>query len=343
MSVSLRDRVTWFVNAYNLFLGCYLLLRIVGVSTNGWLGLLHTFALWLFVPLLLILPGMALCQAKRTVVIACVLLVVGFYLLAPKPSLHQSDAPHDVRLLTYNLRDRNPTINESIDWVLEQDADVIILQELMGTHQRELPRLAAQYPYEASIPNNIYLFSRFPLIESELVVLEERTENSGRVALRTVLEIEGTPVAIYGVHLTSPIAQRHVGRTVTGRRSLDSLLNYNEARRNGQIETLVQLATDEDMPVILAGDFNLSHTSLAINTLHDAGLQDSYRLVGRDWGMTWSYPSLRLPILRIDYVWSSAPITPLRMYRGDFSGSDHLPVVVDLQIGSEDTVLTKRR
>ncbi|MEO1164023.1 MAG: hypothetical protein AAFV98_09585 [Chloroflexota bacterium] len=59
--------------------------------------------------------------------------------------------------------------------------------------------------------------------------------------------------------------------------------------------------------------------------------------------MTWSYPSLRLPILRIDYVWSSAPITPLRMYRGDFSGSDHLPVVVDLQIGSEDTVLTKRR
>jgi len=347
MKSALRNRLTWLVNMYNLLLASYLLIRFVdisfvGISNEGWLGLLHTFALWLFIPLLFIVPWVATLQAKRTGIVACTLLMLGVSQLAPLPGFQHSAAPHDIRVLTYNLRSDNPTITDSINWIHQQAADVLVLQEVTAQHHRALHSLADRYPYTAVTPNNIYLLSRFPIVEQAPVILEERTgKNNDWVALRAVIDIDDTHIAIYGVHLTSPLTHRQV----IGYCPADTVLKYltyNEARRNAQITTLLELATNEDIPVILAGDFNLSHTSPIINTFHDAGWQDTYRLVGRDWGMTWSHASLKLPILRIDYVWSNALLTPLRMVRGSFNGSDHLPLVVDLQITPQETTLSDK-
>lgn len=324
-----KQRLVALVTVYHALLAAYLILRFTASHTPHWLALLHTFALWLFAPLILLVPGLAAWHAKRTAGIAGLLLVLGLINFAPLPGLQQSDAPHDLRVLTYNLWDANPTISASIYWLLAQNADVVILQEMLEGHTHQLPRLEAAYPYHVDIYDTPYIFSRFPVLESEAILLEAYTANRGRLALRTVLDVNGTSIAVYGVHLTSPVTAQSDSDAVSASQSVSWLFQYNEERRNAQLRALIAAIQAETIPVIAAGDFNLSHTSPIIDEAYAANLQDSYRIAGTDWGMTWSHPALRLPILRIDYVWSTTPLRPLRMYRGDFNGSDHLPIVVD--------------
>ncbi len=320
------------LNSYNTAIGLYLVLRLLFGSRWWWLGLLHTFAFWLFVPLLIIAILALILQAKRTAAIALLLFAAGMIRFAPLPLglIAASDEARDLRVLTFNIWDKNTEIERSIDWVLAQDADVIILQELVDSHLTQLPRLLAVYPHQEFVEGSVQILSRYPFLEETVIELEAADDNwDGRLAVRTVIDVDGQAVTVYGVHLSLPRKQTpHFGIT-TGINDLDFVLHYDETRRNRQIRNLAELVASETNPVIVAGDFNTSHPSPILNTLRAIGMRDTFSILAKDWGMTWSHNPPALPLIRIDYVWSSAGLRPLRLQRGDFIGSDHLPLVVD--------------
>lgn len=325
------------LNSYHVFLSIYLLLRFLFGSSWWWLGFLHTFALWLFIPLLLTSPLAFLMQGRKARMLSLLLMGIGLIRFAPLPIglLTASDDVHDVRVLTFNIWVNNAQIEDSVDWVLAQDADVLILEELVETNLSQLPRLNTAYPYSAYIAGSVRVFSRYPLLEQALVMLEPAdSEWDGRAAVRTVIEIDGQAIVIYGVHLSLPRREQPHFNLTTSIDTLNFILRYDESHRNTQIRTLAEHIDSEENPVILAGDFNTSHSSPILGNLTSVGLRDSFRVVGTSWGMTWPYLPPKYPMIRIDYVWSTAELAPLRIQVGEFVGSDHLPLVVDFAIKS---------
>jgi len=327
--------ILYLIDSYNFFLVAYVILRFIAGSRWWWLGLLHTFALWLFLPLILLIMLAMVLRGKRRAGLSFLLLLVGLLQFAPLPVgyLSASDEPHDLRVLTFNTWAINPQFEDSLDWVLAQDADVLILQEMVGSHLDHIPEILALYPHQAYVEGNVQVFSRYPFVESEVIWIEDAAAlREGRLAVRTVIDFNGQPITVYGVHLTLPVREDPHFNLRTGIDTLDFILHYDETRRNAQILNLVERIQTESNPVIVAGDFNTSHTSPILNHFTDIGMTDAFRVVGADWGMTWSHNPPELPLIRIDYVWSSDELTPLRIRRGDFIGSDHLPVVVDFAV-----------
>lgn len=303
-----------------------------GIFSGGWwwLGLLNTFALWLFMPLLILIPLALLLQGKRTAAMGLFLALIGFWKFAPLANAFPSNAPHDLRVLTFNVWKNNEQIDKTVDWILEQNADVVILQEFISTHESELPRLLETYPFHISVEGNVKILSRYPYIESEILRIEQATdEHDGRLALRAVLDIDGQMITVYGVHLNLPRQENFHFGLETEQWPLSFILRYNETRRNRQIRNLRTRIAQEPYPVVLAGDFNTSHSSTILNELRAIGLVDSFDAIGGDWGMTWPYFKNLRPVLRIDHIWVSNSLRPLRLQGGIYMGSDHLPLVAD--------------
>lgn len=320
-------------NLYNSFLISYLLLRMLFGGAWWWLAFLNTFALWLFMPLLVMIPLALLLRGKYSAALSLLLAIAGLWKFAPVAHTPQSNAPHDLRVMSFNVWKDNEHIGEAVDWILAQDADILILQEFIDEHNRELPRLLAAYPFHITVEGNVKMLSRYPYIESELIVIEEPTdEHDGRIALRARLEIQGQKLVVYGVHLTLPRQEDFHFGLETEIWPLSFILRYDETRRNHQIRNLAQMISAESDPVILAGDFNASHTSTILDELRATGLVESFDTAGGDWGMTWRIRPETPPVLRIDYIWTSPELRALCMWRGASNGSDHLPVLADFAL-----------
>lgn len=329
--------LSYILNAYYALLGVYLLLRLLVGSGWWWLGVLHTFALWLFLPLLLTTPLAWLLRGRKTRIISVILLMVGLIRFAPLPLglVTSSDEPHDLRVLTFNMWVENQQIEHSVDWILAQSADVVILQEMVEDNLSQLPRLQSAYTHNAYIEGSVQIFSRYPFLETSLVTIDPADENwDGRAAVRAVVDVDGQAISIYGVHLSLPRREQARFNIITSNNTLNFVLRYDETRRNKQIRNLAEHIDGETNPVILAGDFNTSHSSPIINAFSAIGLHDAFRTVGIDWGMTYPYIPPKYPMIRIDYVWYSSQLRPLRMQIGEFIGSDHLPLIVDFSLNS---------
>jgi endonuclease/exonuclease/phosphatase family metal-dependent hydrolase len=106
-------------------------------------------------------------------------------------------------------------------------------------------------------------------------------------------------------------------------------LCYDPSRRDAQlasIQALVAPWVAAGEGVLLLGDFNVSEREPGYRDL-SAGLQDAYLTVGSGPGATWgpgNWAGRGWPLLRIDYLFSSANVTPLRTATDcTYRGSDH--------------------
>ncbi len=321
-------------DGYPLLVVLYLLLRAFFGGSPWWLALLHTFALYLFAPLILVLLLALALRRPRSAVVSLVLLILGGALYFPMPKRSPEREAHSLRVIQYNAMPENTQLAEDARWIVQQEPDIVILQEIVAEdYEPDLGALHEAYPHRACLQSSLRIFSRYPLLEHAPIWLEKPGMYHGRLALRVVLDVDGQPLTVYGVHLTLPWRQEPHLPIHTHRFFVNVLLRYDETRRNAQIRDLLARSQAETYPVIIAGDFNTSHTSPMHREIADAGLLDSFGEVGRGWGMTWPAGGGWLPpLLRIDYVWHTAELRTLRATLGPTLGSDHLPLVVDFAL-----------
>ncbi|HVF18204.1 MAG TPA: endonuclease/exonuclease/phosphatase family protein, partial [Steroidobacteraceae bacterium] len=122
----------------------------------------------------------------------------------------------------------------------------------------------------------------------------------------------GQSIAIIGAHLRWPLSRRK---------------SHQRSYELGMIAKRVALERD---PVLVAGDFNLTpwseHFARFIET---SGLRDC--ALGQ--GMLASWPTQFLPLrIKIDHCFASPDWQVQRMSLGPKLGSDHFPLVAELQL-----------
>jgi endonuclease/exonuclease/phosphatase family metal-dependent hydrolase len=240
---------------------------------------------------------------------------------APPPT------PVTLRVVCYNIHhgeglDGRLDLERIAALITAQRADLVALQEVergtQRTARRDLPaelarltgltaRFDRNIPYQGGEYGTAIL-SRYPIRRAAHVPLTMVGPGEQRGVQQVWLDVAGTEVLFLNTHLD------HRREPAERERSV------------GEIRALVTAAGS--LPVIVAGDFNAVPDSRAIATMREF-LTDAWTVAGRGPGFTIP---VRQPNRRIDYVWVSPHLTPVRMEVLSSEASDHLPIVAELAL-----------
>ncbi len=219
-----------------------------------------------------------------------------------------------LRLAAINVHTENERSDLVLEFLRRADADVILLMEVNERWMNALAPLRTNYPQviaESREDNfGIALFSRLPLT-NQAVVECGQAEVPSVVATITV---GGQNVFLLGTHPLPPGSAE------------------NARLRNEQFREIAARIRRCGMPAIVLGDLNATAGSPYFNELvRDSGLHNTSQ--GR--GLFGSWPA-SLPCARIglDHCLVSASIFVIAKQLGPRVGSDHLPVLVEVQIPS---------
>lgn len=240
-----------------------------------------------------------------------------------------ADSAPTVTVLTYNAYYINRDTAAVLDIIGRADPDVIALQELNDDLAAGLTAaLADAYPHQYLLtlgesPAGKGILSRLPFSDAW------SWRDGWQQQQRVTLDVNGAPVIFYNFHAPTPF------RLPFG---------YSSAERARSVSRLLTDSAAHDVPVIAAGDFNLSDASLDYWRITRT-FSDSYRQVGAPFG--WTFPDFAdlsqglawmQPFVRIDYVFHSAAFTPVSAQVFDHSGgSDHRPLRVELALRADSS------
>lgn len=262
-----------------------------------------------------------------------------------------------IRVMTYNVHyfkkfdyDNDKTIkNHMLEVISKEQPDVICIQEFFTRKKGEYNQIKAlkeilqtqHYYFEPSVGNDyesqgLAIFSKFPIKNTGHILFDNTTR--GNEALFADIQADDKVFRIYNVHLQSinfqPEDYKYL-KTVT-----KDLTNVESSKRIGsrlkrafhkRSEQAKQLKSHTDsckLPYIIAGDFNDTPASFAVNTI-SAGLKNSFREKGSGFGITYNGD---FPNFQIDYILTTKHFD-IRSYRIiDKKISDHYAVRSDLEL-----------
>lgn len=219
-----------------------------------------------------------------------------------------------LKLVQFNLWKDNPHPDRAVRWILAQDADVVLLEEVVESSQGVPLALKARYPYQVSclerLPcSTMVLAKRPPRAQGRLGMPEPGRYLS---AAWMTLPGAGGDFTVVASHMTWPVP---VGP--------QRWMNHRLA------EAVGSFPRDS---LIVGGDFNSTPWSHALRRL-DGWLDLDRRTHGI---ATWPAAplpriGLKLPtFLAIDQVYAGRAWKTVSVRRGPYLGSDHHPVVVVL-------------
>ena len=303
-------------------------------QNSVWLILSNVFAVFLFVPLLLLVPLALFVRSKvlRVTVLAALtifLVLFGPRFIPPQPRPKQGLR---LRIVTLNQLYKNQHAEAVIQVIRAQHADIVALQELSHSVAKAAQQqLRVEYPYQSLMPAwddcGMGLLSRYPLQS----VVHEQAAN----VQHGTIDVNGQQVTVMNVHLKAPDLEEHESERFL---SLPLFRNYDGSQRAREMAHLVDLIDRASGPLIVLGDFNTGDREPLYNVMASR-MHDAYREAG--WGLGFSFPSNAhagsasspFPLIRIDYIWSRGGITPTEArVECNSGGSDHCMVVADVQL-----------
>ncbi|KXF74739.1 hypothetical protein ATN84_22900 [Paramesorhizobium deserti] len=237
-----------------------------------------------------------------------------YTIMAPREVLKAAgtaDPANSIRLLIANVLMENREANRFLALVQETRPDIILAVETDAWWDKRLCDLDRDYPHSIRQPQEnhygMHLFSKLELASPEVRFLVEEDVPSVRASVRLR---SGQWIAFFGVHPRPPEP-----RTDTEERDAEILIVGRQVKAQSQ-------------PAIVAGDLNdvaWSHTTRLFQRI--SGTLDPRR--GRGMFSTFHarYPLFRWPL---DHIFHHAPYTLVRLQRLRDIGSDHFPVLAEL-------------
>jgi endonuclease/exonuclease/phosphatase (EEP) superfamily protein YafD len=245
--------------------------------------------------------------------------VVAYFLAAMNPvsavvGCGGTTADDAITVYTANVLAGGGRPNEVADSILASGADVFLLQEVTTPFLDELrsdPRMVDAYPHHSEPDHWAHsgrvIWSRWPLSD----VVDEPFVVS-RLVSATVESPQGS-FRVGNVHTQAPSADDHVW---AWRDQFDQL---------GRIDTTT--------PGLLAGDFNATADHRPLRDLLARGWTDVHEPKGCGFDATWPVDErVPTPFYRLDHVLVTDHFEVLDVGFGQPAGSDHLPVVTDLRL-----------
>jgi endonuclease/exonuclease/phosphatase (EEP) superfamily protein YafD len=201
-------------------------------------------------------------------------------------------------------------MDEVAKFLAETDADAVVLQEV-GKPNAALLRQALQSRYPYSVGDwGIIILSKHPFLA------DGRVDRPGyppwiSLMVRWVqLEVNGTKFELAGIHLARPF--------------------YAELQHQ-DIAALIAFVNSRALPIVMAGDFNMSPWTEKLGRFEQASGLKRYNTFHPTWPMQKRSVPL-LPIVAIDNVFASPQFAAIAVVSGPRLGSDHRPVVADLAL-----------
>ena len=240
--------------------------------------------------------------------------VVNLAVIVP---LYLGDAPQavggpSIRLVSANVHRGNREYSKLIELIRSSKADAVLLIEVNRTWLGRLAALSDLFPHSVARPQEdnfgMALFSRFPLSPA---VIETAADMDYPILIATP-EVEGKSVTVIGAHPPPPISTDFVKMR---EQYVDVLAGYVSRQRGN---------------VVVLGDLNTTSWSpLFEGFIRKTGLRDSRKGFGvQPTWPTW-IPPLSIPI---DHCLVSRGISVTSRCIGPRVGSDHYPLIVDVEI-----------
>ncbi len=218
-----------------------------------------------------------------------------------------------LRAACANILTANGEHQKIIDMAVKYDPDFIILIEVNKKWAEAMKALEKDYPYVVLEPSEdnfgMAFYSRIKPVTAEIIL-------AGALPvpfLKAKFAAGEKEFTLYAAHPLPPLGN-----------------NYLKLR-NGQLESMAAIIAREGGRALLMGDLNVTPWSPYFKDFKTAaGLENSSE--GR--GLNASWPAqmpapLRIPI---DYCMNSKDVKVVKVFTGQFNGSDHFPVIADFTV-----------
>jgi endonuclease/exonuclease/phosphatase (EEP) superfamily protein YafD len=263
-------------------------------------------------------PDVALLTACGSVV-AFQLYRVHAYTPLVRPTVRRArrvDGANRIRLLISNVLQDNDRYERLIEEVERHDPDVVLAVEVDEKWMRTLDRVRERFPHSVCQPlGNYYgmvLCSRLELVDPRIEFIVQDDIPSIHTGIRLP---SGVVVRFHGLHPRPP----------------EPLHDQSSAPRDAEL-VIVGRAIGEKKgkePTIVAGDLNdVAWSATSELFVRLSGLLDPR--AGRGFYNTYN---AKVPFLRyaLDHLFHSVHFELVRMERLPSIGSDHFPILIELQ------------
>ncbi len=250
---------------------------------------------------------------------------------APVPAL-----PRSLRVVTFNVHRETPrNVIRGIDSDRKlRDADILILEEVHRIEPTTAPcsaacmlgkhlgyyTLYAPGHMQGDGSDGVAILSRTPILSGEVIELPDiktHVNDGRRVALVATVLVDGTPVTVYGVHLTNRLTVKE---------------------RKVQMTPVLAHAARQRTPVIMGGDFNTSPFTwiggvvpIPIGT-QDDHLEALVRSYGLDTPVADSGATSRFFGMKLDAIYTRGFTTRRFAVSDARSVSDHLALWAEVSL-----------
>lgn len=247
-------------------------------------------------------------RAAREAMIVAILLLVPLSRIAPAyfAPVEVASSGVPIRVASFNVLVSNHRHEDALHWVRESNPDCIYFTETTDQWARALQALANDYPYSIEEKSGFAFYSKLPITRHKIL----RCSDFEFPLLVAHLATTNGEVTFFGIHPLPPVS-----------RPWASALDQS-------MVILAREVDQEDGPVIVVGDFNITRWSKMARPLERARLIDASR--GKSPGPTWmrSNPLVTIPIDRI--LFRGQGMSCRNFSIGVDLGSDHRPVVAEI-------------
>lgn len=237
--------------------------------------------------------------------------VLPYYLPGKNSTRNISTFPF--KIMTANIEYKNTSYDKLLESVKTANPDILILQELTDLWRQNVKGLENNYTYFQTEArkggSGLAIFSRFPIQDLEVLDLDE----SGRASIFCKIRLGERLLSLLTIHPSTPMNE------------------IQFLSRNKHFAEAAKIMKAAAEPKLLIGDMNTTMWSPYFSQLAaDSGLRDVR--IGK--GLLTSWVSFFPAPFRIaiDHCLISETIELEDVSIGDFTGSDHLPLIVDLKI-----------
>lgn len=293
---------------------------------------------------------------KRYVIISLVIIVLGFGNLMHNFNFslqnNDSDNENSLKILSYNVQQfkafdkftKLKVQNDILNFIRDQKADIICLQEFQSHNKNVYEPLkqirdtlnTETYYYE-SYYNPRYNYLTGLVIFSKLKAVNKgklKFDGSRTFGIYTDLVYRTDTIRVFNIHLASISLNPSdiefvVNPEMKNNEEFKSklLMIYDKLAqafvlRQKQLNFLKEELNQSPYATILGGDFNDTPSSLVYNEISNL-LNDSF--IDKGFGLGVTYAG-RIPLLRIDYIFSSSEFEVLDFETHNILRSDHYPI-----------------
>jgi vancomycin resistance protein VanJ len=317
-----------------------LVMRLYG---DWWLAraLLYVPRVLFGAPLPFLVLALALLREWRFMISQAAALVLLLFplmgLVLPWPRFADKGAPV-LRVMSYNVNGGHWGWHNVLAQVDQFHPDVVLMQEAVGDTRWTLDELRKRFPVVEQSTQFI-VASKHPIratVDPARVAQGDRQRSPRSLAY--VIETPLGPIAFYNVHPVSPRHGLWSLRVGGFRNSIRNGTIFDKQRTRQleldgelsdlQVAAFASNAAKETLPVIIAGDTNLTGLHPALGKL--SPFDDGFKEAG--WGFGYTFPAGRKAWMRLDRIFAGPQLrfVSFEVGRHDWA-SDHRAVVADLQ------------